>query len=102
MDELLNRQVPQSLEAEQSVLGSMLIDERCVPDVIGTLRPEDFYLKQNREIYETIYTLSLIHISHRQETAYCRPPRRNRWSYPPRRRRAYRATACRRRCGWPQ
>ena len=57
MDELLNRQVPQSLEAEQSVLGSMLIDERCVPDVIGTLRPEDFYLKQNREIYETIYTM---------------------------------------------
>ena len=29
MDELLSRQVPQSLEAEQSVLGSMLIDERC-------------------------------------------------------------------------
>ena len=57
MDELLNRQVPQSLEAEQAVLGSMLIDERCVPDVIGTLRPEDFYLKQNREIYETIYTM---------------------------------------------
>ena len=57
MDELLNRQVPQSLEAEQSVLGSMLIDERCVPDVIGTLRPEDFYLKQNREIYESIYSM---------------------------------------------
>ena len=57
VDELLGRQVPQSLEAEQSVLGSMLIDERCVPDVIGTLRPEDFYLKQNREIYETIYSM---------------------------------------------
>ena len=57
MDDLLTRQAPQALEAEQSVLGSMLIDERCVPDVIGTLRPEDFYLKQNREIYETIYTM---------------------------------------------
>ena len=57
MDDLLGRQAPQSLEAEQSVLGSMLIDERCVPDVIGLLRPEDFYLKQNREIYETIYTM---------------------------------------------
>ena len=55
MDELLNRQVPQALDAEQSVLGSMLIDERCVPDVIGLLTPDDFYLKQNREIYETIY-----------------------------------------------
>lgn len=57
MDELLTNQVPQSLEAEQSVLGSMLIDERCVPDVIGLLQPDDFYLQQNREIYETIYTM---------------------------------------------
>ncbi len=57
MKELLNRQAPQSLEAEQSVLGSMLIDERCVPDVIGLLTPDDFYLKQNREIYETIYVM---------------------------------------------
>ena len=57
MDDLLTKQVPQSLEAEQSVLGSMLIDERCVPDVIGLLKPEDFYLRQNREIYETIYTM---------------------------------------------
>ena len=56
-EELLNRQPPQSLEAEQAVLGSILIDSRCVADVIGILRPEDFYLQQNREIYETIYTM---------------------------------------------
>ena len=42
---LLARQVPQALEAEQSVLGAMLIDSRCVPAVIGALRPEDFYLQ---------------------------------------------------------
>ena len=57
MDELLTKQVPQSLEAEQSVLGSMLIDERCVPDVISLLQPDEFYLQQNREIFETIYTM---------------------------------------------
>ena len=58
MDEqLMNRQPPQSLEAEQSVLGSILIDSRCVADVIGILRPEDFFLDQNREIYETVYTM---------------------------------------------
>lgn len=57
MEELLTRQVPQSLEAEQSVLGSMLIDERCVPDVISLLQPDEFYLQQNREIFETIYTM---------------------------------------------
>ena len=58
MDEqLMNRQPPQSLEAEQSVLGSILIDSRCVADIIGILRPEDFFLPQNRELYETVYTM---------------------------------------------
>ena len=56
-EELMNRQPPQSLEAEQAVLGSILIDSRCVADVIGLVRPEDFFLEQNREIYETIYTM---------------------------------------------
>ena len=58
MDEqLMNRQPPQSLEAEQSVLGSILIDSRCVADIIGLLKPADFFLEQNREIYETVYTM---------------------------------------------
>ena len=57
MDELLIRQAPHSPEAEQAVLGSMLIDARCVPEVIERLRPEDFYLRQNREIFETIYSM---------------------------------------------
>ena len=56
-EELLQRQVPQSLEAEQAVLGSILIDSRCITDVVGLLKPDDFYLKQNRQIYETIYTM---------------------------------------------
>ena len=56
-EELVARQAPQSLEAEQSVLGSILIDSQCITEVIGILRPEDFYLPQNREIYEAIYTM---------------------------------------------
>jgi len=56
-EELKLKQQPQSLEAEQAVLGSILIDSRCLTDVIGLLRPEDFYLQQNREIYEAIYTM---------------------------------------------
>ena len=47
-EELLSRQQPQSLEAEQAVLGSILIDSRCVADVIGIVKPEDFFLEQNR------------------------------------------------------
>ena len=57
MEDIFYRQMPHSLEAEQSVLGSMLIDERCVPDVVGMLQPDDFYLRQNREIFETIYSM---------------------------------------------
>ena len=56
-EELIPKQQPQSLEAEQAVLGSILIDSRIVADIIGILRPEDFYLRQNREIYETVYTM---------------------------------------------
>ena len=54
---LLGRQMPHSLEAEQAVLGSMLIDADCVKDVMDKLQPGDFYLRQNREIFETIYTM---------------------------------------------
>jgi len=58
MDEELNfKQVPHSLEAEQSVLGSVLIDSRCLTDIVGIVKPADFYNQQNREIYETIYTM---------------------------------------------
>ena len=56
-EDLLLRQMPHSLEGEQAVLGSMLIDERCVKDVMDKLRPADFYLRQNREIFETIYSM---------------------------------------------
>ncbi len=57
MDELLSRQMPHSTEAEQAVLGSMLIDESCIPEVVTALKPEDFYLRQDREIYEAIYRM---------------------------------------------
>ena len=57
MDELLGRAMPHSPEAEQAVLGSMLIDADCVKDVMGKLQPQDFYLQQNREIFETIYSM---------------------------------------------
>ena len=56
-EELIPRQQPQSLEAEQAVLGAILIDSRCLSDVVSIVKPEDFYLQQNREIYETVYTM---------------------------------------------
>ena len=57
IDELLSRQMPHSLEAEQAALGALLIDVDCVKDVMDKLQPDDFYIQQNREIFETIYTM---------------------------------------------
>ena len=56
-DELLARQMPQATEAEQAVIGAMLIDTACIPEVIELLRPEDFYIEENRIIFKTIYSM---------------------------------------------
>ena len=53
-DQLLQRSMPHSPEAEQAVLGSMLIDGDCVKDVMDKLQADDFYLQQNRDIFEAI------------------------------------------------
>ena len=57
MDEILERKVPHSAPAEQAVIGSMLIDPRCIPEVMEKLKPDEFYLKLNRDIYETIFSM---------------------------------------------
>jgi len=57
MDELNMLTLPHSVEAEQAVLGSVLIDERCVSAVVERLSPDDFYLRQNREIYEVLCSM---------------------------------------------
>ena len=53
-EELLSRQQPQSLEAEQAVLGSILIDSRCITDVVGIVKPEDFYLQTGKYMKPSI------------------------------------------------
>ena len=57
MDELLGRRVPHSQQAEQAVIGSMLIDPSCIPDVLKTARAEHFYIQANREIFETVFAM---------------------------------------------
>jgi replicative DNA helicase len=51
----IERVPPQNLEAEQSVLGSMLLDRDAIARVVESLRPEDFY----RDLHRTIYTAML-------------------------------------------
>ena len=56
-NDLTFRQMPHSAEAEQAVLGSILIDPRCTAEVIGVLKADEFYLETNRNIYETVYSM---------------------------------------------
>ena len=57
MDDILHRQVPYSAEAEQAVLGSVLIDPDKAGDLLELLNVKDFYLEVNRLIFEVISDL---------------------------------------------
>ncbi|HOZ03500.1 MAG TPA: replicative DNA helicase [Candidatus Woesebacteria bacterium] len=48
---------PHSLEAEQSVLGAILIDAEAFISVAELLKPESFYLEQNKLIFEAMVAL---------------------------------------------
>ena len=48
---------PHSVEAEQSVLGSILLDKEAMISVSETLVPEDFYKEAHRVIYECMLKL---------------------------------------------
>lgn len=54
---MLDRVPPQNIEAEQSVLGAMLIEKEAISKVAEFLRPEDFYRESHRLIYATILEL---------------------------------------------
>ncbi|MEK7195372.1 MAG: replicative DNA helicase, partial [Patescibacteria group bacterium] len=48
---------PQNIEAEQAVLGSILIDKNAIYRVADILEPRDFYSPAHEKIYETIIDL---------------------------------------------
>lgn len=49
--------VPHSVEAEEAVLGSLLIDPEAVFQVATFLRPDDYYIQKHAWIYEAILAL---------------------------------------------
>jgi len=53
----LSRVPPQNLEAEMAVLGSMLIDNEAIPNVLEVLVSDFLYGEQNRKIFEAISKL---------------------------------------------
>ena len=54
---LLKRILPHSIEAEQSVIGSMLMDKDAVIVALDMISAEDFYSKQYAILYETMLEL---------------------------------------------
>ena len=50
----LERRKPFSLEAEQSVLGAVLIDPAALDTLTGIISADDFYIEEHRKIYSAM------------------------------------------------
>jgi hypothetical protein len=57
-DPLLNKLPPQSIEAEESLLSAILIDNSVLDDVTEILTPDDFYKSAHQKIFSAIIELS--------------------------------------------
>jgi len=54
MAEMISRIPPHNMEAEQSVLGSMLLDKEAVAVAADGLKADDFYLDAHKEIFDAM------------------------------------------------
>ena len=52
------RAMPSNVEAEQNVLGALLIDDKVKDIIMPMLRAEDFFAHENRIIFTAMYELS--------------------------------------------
>ncbi len=57
MNDDLGRKMPFSLEAEQAVLGSILIDPACMDRLAGIISRDDFYMTEHAEIYSAMQSM---------------------------------------------
>lgn len=58
---ILRRTLPNSTEAEQAVIGSMLIDQESIAIASEIVNPEDFYNRQYGIVYEAMLELNNEH-----------------------------------------
>ena len=56
-ENVIKRQMPYSKEAEQSVIGAMLMDEKAITTVAEILTPEDFYISAYGKLYQAMTEL---------------------------------------------
>lgn len=52
---------PQAVDVEEAVLGAMMIEPNCVPDVLDSLTADCFYKEANRKVFMAISSLSSEH-----------------------------------------
>lgn len=57
--DITERRMPFSLEAEQSLLGSIMINPACMDEIAGITSADDFYLKEHSEIYKAMQSMYL-------------------------------------------
>ncbi len=52
-----DKEIPKNIEAEEALLGSLLIDPDVISQVANVVMPDDFYLARHGEIFDVIRTL---------------------------------------------
>ena len=55
---MIDRVPPQNIEAEQAVLGAMLISKEAIAESAQILNPQDFYREAHRIVFEAMLDLS--------------------------------------------
>ena len=56
-DSVLEKPLPNNLDAERSVLGAILLDNNALNPAIEHLRPEDFFMEQHRRVFTQMIAL---------------------------------------------
>ncbi|MDH4378634.1 MAG: replicative DNA helicase [Vampirovibrionales bacterium] len=62
IDALLTRVPPQSLEAEEAVIGGLLVDSTPLNDLVELIKPHDFYHPQHQCLFE-----AMVHLFNKSE-----------------------------------
>ncbi len=57
MNEIQNGLLPVSYEAEQSVIGAVILKPECFSDIINLVSGDDFYVDEHREIFFAMHDL---------------------------------------------
>ncbi len=58
VDTTLERPLPSNLDAERSILGAILLDNNSINAAIESVRPDDFFLQQHRNVFNQMIALA--------------------------------------------